>query len=190
MLVLAATIITGVIVQQTLAGSSAAMELSRALGLSEGLTAEDGLIPEGAEVSVFDDASPAVVNLSADLLGVVRDAATDARADGVEFVVNAGWRSPALQAQLLRDAVSTYGSQEEAARWVATPETSSHVTGDAVDLGPPRAQDWLAQHGAAYGLCQTYANEPWHYELRPEAVGAGCPPSYADPTEDPRMWSW
>lgn len=189
MLVLAATVITGVVVQQSLSGSSAATEFSRALGLSGGVTAEDGLIPEGTAVSVFDDSSPAVANLSADLLGAVRDAATDARANGIEFVVNAGWRSPALQSQLLREAVSTYGSEEEAARWVATPETSSHVTGDAVDIGPTPAQDWLAQHGAAYGLCQTYANEPWHYELRSEATGAGCPPSYADPTEDPRMWS-
>jgi hypothetical protein len=39
----------------------------------------------------------------------------------------------------------------------------------------------------AYGLCQSYGNEPWHYELRPDAVDDGCPPIYADPTEDPRM---
>ena len=188
MLVLAASVVTGIVVQQSLAGTSAATELSRALGLDDEVTAEDGLITDGAEVSVFDDTVPAVANLSADLLGAVRDAATDARVDGVEFVVNAGWRSKALQAQLLRDAVTTYGSEEEAARWVATPENSSHVTGDAVDLGPLTAQDWLAQYGAAYGLCQTYANERWHFELRPEAVTAGCPQAYADPTEDPRMW--
>lgn len=186
-LVLAASVVTGIVVQQSLAGTSAAAELSRALGLDDRITAEDGLITDGAEVSVFDDTVPAVANLSADLLGAARDAATDARVDGVEFVVNAGWRSKALQAQLLRDAVTTYGSEEEAARWVATPENSSHVTGDAVDLGPLTAQDWLAQYGAAYGLCQTYANERWHFELRPEAVTAGCPPAYADPTEDPRM---
>lgn len=185
-LVLAAAVITGIAVQQTLAGSSAASELGRALGFG-GVTADDGLLPEDVMVSVFDDTSPAVANLSEDLLSAVRDAATDARSDGVEFVVTSGWRSPALQAQLLRDAVATYGSEEEAARWVATPETSSHVTGDAIDLGPLTAQDWLAQYGSAYGLCQTYANERWHYELRPEAVSAGCPASYADPTEDPRM---
>ena len=38
-----------------------------------------------------------------------------------------------------------------------------------------------------YGLCQIYGNEPWHYELRPEAIDRGCPPMYADPTHDPRM---
>ena len=50
-----------------------------------------------------------------------------------------------------------------------------------------RAATWLSTHGAAYGLCRIYGNEPWHYELRPEAVDHGCPPVYADPTHDPRM---
>jgi hypothetical protein len=35
-------------------------------------------------------------------------------------------------------------------------------------------------------LCQIYSNEPWHYELRPEAIDHDCPPMYADPTHDPR----
>ena len=46
---------------------------------------------------------------------------------------------------------------------------------------------WLSERGAEYGLCQIYGNEPWHYELRPEAGAQGCPPTYADPTQDPRM---
>ncbi len=50
-----------------------------------------------------------------------------------------------------------------------------------------RATAWLSKHGAKYGLCQIYRNEPWHYELRPEAIDRGCPPMYADPTHDPRM---
>ena len=79
-----------------------------------------------------------------------------------------------------------YGSEEEAARWVATPSTSAHVSGDAVDIGRSDATAWLSEHGAEYGLCQIYSNEPWHYELRPAAVDHGCPPMYADPTHDPR----
>ncbi len=70
---------------------------------------------------------------------------------------------------------------------MATPDTSAHVSGDAVDIGPSAAAAWLSEHGARYGLCQIYGNEPWHYELRPEAIGHGCPPVYADPTHDPRM---
>jgi hypothetical protein len=70
---------------------------------------------------------------------------------------------------------------------VATPNTSAHVSGDAVDIGPGKAAAWLSEHGATYGLCQIYGNEPWHYELRPEAIDHGCPVMYADPTHDPRM---
>jgi D-alanyl-D-alanine carboxypeptidase len=128
---------------------------------------------------------PGVANLDPDLLGALRQAA----ADGVELSVDSGWRSPEHQQQLFDEAVSKYGSEEEAARWVATPETSAHVSGEAVDIGPSGAAAWLSEHGAAYGLCQIYANEPWHFELRPEAVDAGCPPMYADPTHDPRMWN-
>jgi hypothetical protein len=70
---------------------------------------------------------------------------------------------------------------------VATPATSPHVSGDAVDIGPTSAAAWLSKHGAEFGLCQIYRNEPWHYELRPSAVDHGCPRMYADPTRDPRM---
>jgi D-alanyl-D-alanine carboxypeptidase len=106
-------------------------------------------------VTVFDDGIPAVANLDPDLLGALRRAATDAGDNGIRFFVNSGWRSPKYQAQLLRKAIKKYGSEEEAARWVSTPSTSAHVSGD---------------------------------ELRPEAIGHGCPPIYADPTHDPRMW--
>jgi zinc D-Ala-D-Ala carboxypeptidase len=145
----------------------------------------DGAVPDGT--TVFDDEVPGVANLDSDLLGVLRQAATDAADHGVELFVDSGWRSPEYQDQLLREAVSEYGSEEEAARWVATPETSAHVSGDAVDIGPSDAAAWLSEHGAEYGLCQTYGNEPWHYELRPDAVDRGCPAMYDDPTHDPRM---
>jgi LAS superfamily LD-carboxypeptidase LdcB len=127
------------------------------------------------------------VNLDPALIGALRGAATDAASDGVTFYVDSGWRSRKYQDQLLLEAVSKYGSEKEAARWVATPETSAHVSGDAVDIGHTDATAWLSDHGSRYGLCQIYGNEPWHYELRPEAVDQGCPSMYADPTHDPRM---
>jgi zinc D-Ala-D-Ala carboxypeptidase len=145
----------------------------------------DGAVPNGA--TVFDDDFPAVANLDPALLAALRQAATDAARGGIKFVVNSGWRSAEYQERLLQEAVSEYGSKEEAARWVATAETSPHVSGDAVDVGPSDAAGWLSEVGAAYGLCQIYGNEPWHYELRPQAIDHGCPPMYADPTEDPRM---
>lgn len=149
------------------------------------VTEDDGALPDG--VTVFDDQYPGVANLDPDLLQALREAATDAGDDGIEFYVNSGWRSPEYQDQLFREAVSKYGSEEEAARWVATPNTSAHVSGDAVDIGHSAATAWLSEHGAEYGLCQIYSNEPWHYELRPEAIDHGCPPMYADPAHDPRM---
>ncbi|MEU5959533.1 M15 family metallopeptidase [Streptomyces sp. NPDC047525] len=144
----------------------------------------DGVVPDG--VTVFDDAMPAVAKLDPGLLKALRQAATPAADDGVEFNVNSGWRSPAYQNQLLRQAVAEYGSEHEAARWVATAATSPHVSGKAVDIGPSDAAAWLSEHGADYGLCRIYKNEPWHYELRTEAIDHGCPRMYADPTEDPR----
>jgi hypothetical protein len=141
----------------------------------------DGAVPD--DVTVFDDEVPAVANLDPDLLKALRRAATDG---GVKFSVNSGRRSPEYQNRLLRDAVSKYGSEDEAARWVATAATSPHVSGDAVDIGPSSATAWLSEHGAEHGLCQIYRNEPWHYELRTNATDRGCPLMYANPTQDPR----
>jgi D-alanyl-D-alanine carboxypeptidase len=144
----------------------------------------DGAVPGG--VRVFDDDIPAVANLDPGLLHALRQAAMDAATDGIEIVVNGGWRSPEYQRQLLRNAVAKYGSEKAAARWVAPPATSSHVSGRAVDIGPSRATVWLSKHGAKYGLCRIYRNEPWHYELRRRAINKGCPSMHADPRHDPR----
>lgn len=144
-----------------------------------------GAVPDG--VTVLDDEIPAVVKLDPDLLKALRRAATDAAESGADFRVNSGWRSEGYQDQLFREAVSKYGSEDQAARWVATAATSPHVSGDAVDLGPADATAWLSEHGVEYGLCQIYENEPWHYELRTDAPDHGCPRMYADPTRDPRM---
>ena len=149
------------------------------------VTENDGVLPDG--VTVFDNEYPGVANLDPALLNALRRAAKDAARSGVEFHVNSGWRSPEYQKQLLREALSEYGSEEEAARWVGTAKTSAHVSGDAIDIGPFGAAAWLSAHGAHYGLCQIYLNEPWHFELRPEATSRGCPRMYADPTHDPRM---
>jgi D-alanyl-D-alanine carboxypeptidase len=184
LIVIAATV--GALGYQSLASSTAASRLDVVLSEHRGALGEaDGVVPDGT--TVFDDEVPAVANLDPALLGALRGAATDAAEDGVEFVVDSGWRSPAYQQQLLHNAISEYGSEKEAARWVATPDKSAHVSGNAVDIGPSDATAWLSEHGARYELCQIYGNEPWHYELRPEAIDHGCPAMYADPTNDPRM---
>jgi zinc D-Ala-D-Ala carboxypeptidase len=187
-LVVVSAVLAGVLIYQSPASpsSSAASPIDTPHGDRRGALGEaDGAVPDG--VTVVDDEIPAVANLDSYLLGALRRAATDAADDGVEFFVTSGWRSREYQERLLHKAVSKYGSEKEAARWVATPDTSPHVSGDAVDIGHSGATAWLSKHGAEYGLCQIYSNEPWHYELRPEAIDDGCPPMYADPTHDPRM---
>jgi hypothetical protein len=162
--------------------------LDAAIGAGGGdgrLTSDDGLLPDG--VTALDDEHPGIANLDPDLRAALSRATRDASRTGVRLLVTSGWRSTAYQRVLLREAISEHGSEREAARWVATEDTSPHVSGDAVDIGSDAAIDWLVRQGAAYGLCRIYRNEPWHYELRPEATDGGCPPMYADPTADPRM---
>jgi hypothetical protein len=147
--------------------------------------AADGVLPTGT--TVFDDDLSGVAKLDPALLDALRRASTDAQQEGVHVYVVSGWRSRKYQERLFRQAVSKYGSEAKAARWVAAPGTSAHESGDAVDLGPSDAGAWLSSHGAEYGLCQIYQNESWHYELRPGAIARGCPRMYADPTHDPRI---
>jgi len=103
----------------------------------------------------FDDTHPAIAGLRSGLRAALQDAARDAEAQGVRIWVTSGWRSVAYQQELLDQAVQRYGSLSEALRFVASPDSSSHVTGEAVDIGPTEADDWMTRHGADYGLCQT-----------------------------------
>jgi D-alanyl-D-alanine carboxypeptidase len=134
----------------------------------------DGQIAEGERVSPLDDHHPAVTNLDPELRNAIRTAAAAAAQDGVEMWVTSGWRTPRLQQQLLDAATIHYASLEEALKWVDTPERSTHVIGKGVDIGPTDADSWLSQHGNTFGLCQTFANEMWHFELA-VVPGEVCP---------------
>ncbi|WP_081317361.1 M15 family metallopeptidase [Microbacterium testaceum] len=137
-------------------------------------TEADGLIAADTPLTVDDDTHPALQRLDPALLEALRSAQVAAEADGIRFDITSGWRSVDLQRRLLADAVRTYGSEELAREYVATPETSSHVTGRAVDIGTLDAQLWIMEHGREWGLCQTYANERWHFERATEP-GGECP---------------
>ncbi|WP_017546712.1 M15 family metallopeptidase [Nocardiopsis prasina] len=140
---------------------------------------EDGFVPEGGGLDPADGV-PALSELDPDLLEAVREAADAALEEaGIEVLVTSGWRSERYQRYLLESAVKVYGSEEEAARWVASPQDSSHVKGAAVDVGLTDAAYWFVEHGARFGLCQTYANEVWHYELTVEP-GETCPTPLED----------
>ncbi|WP_234320266.1 M15 family metallopeptidase [Streptomyces sp. SBT349] len=140
---------------------------------------EDGTVPDGARLTPFDTEHPAVANLEPWLLAALQQAAEEAREDGVELLVTSGWRSEEHQRRLLEEAIEEYGSLERAREFVNTPERSTHVSGEAVDIGPTDADDWLIRNGSRYGLCQVYANEMWHFELLTEPGGT-CPPLRED----------
>jgi zinc D-Ala-D-Ala carboxypeptidase len=108
---------------------------------------------------------------------VSRARAAAARA-GLSLVINSGYRTWAKQQQMYDSAVRRYGSARAARRWVLPPQESTHVRGLAVDIGTPAAAAWLATRGGAFGLCRAYADEPWHFEYRPDwivASGGRCP---------------
>lgn len=117
--------------------------------------------------------------LDPELVRRFEEARAAAAADGVELRISSGWRSAQEQEELVERAIRRYGSAEEARRWVLPPETSEHVAGAAVDVGPTEGAYWLQQHGARFGLCQTYANEVWHYEAATDPGGT-CPPQHED----------
>jgi zinc D-Ala-D-Ala carboxypeptidase len=155
--------------------SSAGAGVPRAAGLSE--VAMDGVIESSALLT--DTALPAIANLDPALYDALVQASIVAASDRILLEVTSGWRSRAYQERLFSDAVVAYGSAEAARQWVATPDTSTHVTGHAVDIGPVDAQFWLIEHGAQWGLCQIYANERWHFELA-TTPGGTCPEMKAD----------
>ncbi|KUI30039.1 peptidase M15 [Mycobacterium sp. GA-2829] len=134
-----------------------------------------GYLPDQSELTPFDVENPVVGRLDPALLRAVQDATRAAAADGVEVQINSGWRSLGFQQRLFEDGVRTYGSVDAARQFVASPQTSMHVVGRAVDVGGPDAAAWMSRNGPRFGLCQVYANELWHYELTAREDGS-CPP--------------
>ncbi|WP_094293089.1 M15 family metallopeptidase [Mycobacterium neumannii] len=133
-----------------------------------------GWLPDGRTVSPFDTEDPIVKWLDPGLREAVQKAARDAEDDGITMRITSGWRSKGFQERLFDDGVVRYGSVQAAREFVASPERSKHVTGEAVDIGPVEADKWLIANGRRFGLCQIYANEIWHFELA--VVDGRCPP--------------
>lgn len=134
----------------------------------------DGSLPNGRTLTPFDVQDPAIGRLDPQLLSAIQNAATAAASDGVTMTITSGWRSPKFQQRLLDDAVQTYGGLAVARQYVEMPEKSKHVIGEAVDVGGAGVDHWLVANGARFGLCQIYANEPWHFELATDPQ-SNCP---------------
>lgn len=122
---------------------------------------------------------------------VMRDRA---RADGVELVVQFGYRDYATQKSIfLNRYVTEYIVDAEQVVWngqryfklpnvasAAVPGTSNHGWGLAVDIvRGPGAVEWLVAHAHEDGWCAELQSEPWHW-LR----FAG---NYTEPPEDDDM---
>ncbi|RDH79407.1 peptidase M15 [Mycolicibacterium moriokaense] len=133
-----------------------------------------GYLPDGRMLSPFDTANPVIGWLDPPLLAAVQKAARSASSDGVDVQITSGWRTKGFQQRLFADGVRTYGSVAAAQQFVASPETSQHVVGKAVDVGPVEADNWMIRNGPRFGLCQIYANEIWHFELVADQNG-NCP---------------
>ena len=111
----------------------------------------------------------------------------DARADGYNLFVRAGYRNGEVQENLMEDKIETYRqegysqreAEHEAEKWVAKPGTSEHELGLAVDINAEgqtdgnRLYQWLAEHSWKYGFILRYPAEkeeitgidyePWHF---------------------------
>lgn len=145
-----------------------------------GLTDDDGYIADGTSLALDSDL-PAVSRLDPDLLDALHDAqsAMEAEGAGSAITIADGWRSERYQEYLFAQAVHEYGSEEEAEKWVKRGDDSAHVRGEAVDIADAGVMDYLNRFGNEWGLCQVYANEAWHFEVRTEPGGT-CPEQSAD----------
>jgi D-alanyl-D-alanine carboxypeptidase len=111
--------------------------------------------------------------------------AAAARKAGVEIVPISGFRPVSYQKSLFERAKKRYGSEAQAARWVAPPGYSEHATGFTLDLGDGAAPDadvdvsfektkayaWLLKNAAEHGFELSFPRdnaqgvnfEPWHW---------------------------
>lgn len=129
----------------------------------------------GGPVPVAPTGTGDMVHLRPAVQRAVERAIIAADSERVSLRVTLGWRSSVAQQRLYDAALAKYGNAAMARRWMLPPRESQHVTGGAVDVGPPSAATWLEKNGVRYGLCRRYANEPWHFELLAPHKGQPCP---------------
>lgn len=109
-----------------------------------------------------------------------------AKKAGYPLFITSGFRSYEYQATLFKNAVTKYGSEAEASKWVLQPGLSHHPWGLAMDINYPNDPDatkWLEIYGYEYGLCRAYENEWWHFEGL-TAPGQPCPPMAPDASSE------
>ncbi|MYR05545.1 peptidase M15 [Gordonia sp. SID5947] len=131
------------------------------------------------------DAATGTTGLDPVLATAYTYAAHAAHTQGVPLSITSGRRTVREQETLWRNGIVTYGSPRAARRWVLPPRESTHVTGHAIDVGPRAGAAWLEAHGYRWGLCRTFVNEWWHFEVT-AVPGTRCPPMWPDAAARPR----
>ncbi len=149
------------------------LAVGSALAVYLGHTVGNGRGGVGWGATVMPAQEPSHGTLDPELVSRFDQANQSARADGIELVVTSGWRSASRQQEILDQKIAEVG-EAEARRLVAPVDASAHVQGLAIDVGPAEAAAWLGRHGWQFGLCQVYANEPWHFEPTTDPGGT-CP---------------
>ena len=134
-----------------------------------------GWLPDGVTLSPFDESNPVLAQLDPLLLKAVQDAAAQCRRRRYQDEDHVGLAHKGFQQRLFDMGVVQYGGVDAARQFVASPEASKHVVGEAVDIAPVDADKWLIRNGSRFGLCQIFANEIWHFELAVDEQGR-CPP--------------
>jgi hypothetical protein len=132
--------------------------------LASRMTAEAELMPPGGTGAVGAPAAGEYTGplayrqgkpMRPDVAAAFDRMAAAAAADGVNLMVNSGFRSYAEQAALF--------AAHPDPKWVAPPGRSLHRLGTELDLGPAAAYGWLARNATRFHFVQRYSWEPWHY---------------------------
>ncbi len=89
-----------------------------------------------------------------------------AKADGVSIGVTDSYRPLSVQERLAKEkGLYSQGG------WAATPGTSNHGWGLALDLDlDATAQSWMREHAPDYGFVEDVPREPWHWTYRPASI--------------------
>ncbi|MBF6170463.1 M15 family metallopeptidase [Nocardia blacklockiae] len=135
--------------------------------------------PLGQAAPVSSESAEGTAGLDPALAAAYTLAERQAHAEGVPLSITSGYRTPEQQNELWQDGLATYGSPDAARRWVLPPEESTHVQGKAVDVGPEEGARWLEANGSRWGLCRTFDNEYWHFEMT-TVPGGECPARIPD----------
>lgn len=132
--------------------------------------------PEGGRDCATDaqyvDEDP--TGLRSDVIAGWRAIEKSANADGVIVCLNDGKRSRAQQQAQYDQYEQQYG-KEVADQLVLPPAKSAHVIGNAIDVQPQAAYQWLQATKGDLGFCRIYDNEPWHFEYDVTYFEQGCP---------------